>query len=255
MSCLLFPIPSLIWALLPTRAARLSSKRHRSQSTILTAIPSSAVGGTLVDPDFGSSPSLRPLHDQRIHQPWLLQLGDYLQPWPQACRTLAKAYGLLAPPRRTSIELLRGVTQSMAMAAHASSTAYNPCTLDLPSISTLVSFYHVYLGFPVKQTWLDAIKAGNCDTFDGLIYSNVARYCPNSDEPILGHLAHQCQNVRSTKAKRSTPLSPTNCPPLPLVPRICHPIKSSFKCLPSAGYTQMTQAAFLLEHTRETSTS
>jgi hypothetical protein len=50
------------------------------------------------------------------------------------------------------------------------------------------------LGVPcetVKQTWLDAIKAGNCDTFDGLTYTNAARYCPDSDETIMGHLAQQ----------------------------------------------------------------
>jgi hypothetical protein len=64
----------------------------------------------------------------------------------------------------------------------------------------------------VKQTWLDAIKAGNCDTFDGLTYSNVARYCPDSNETILGHLAQQRQNVRSTKAKCPTPLSSTTLP-------------------------------------------
>jgi hypothetical protein len=56
----------------------------------------------------------------------------------------------------------------MAMAAHKTSTPYNLQTLDLPSIGALVSFYHACLGFPVKQTWLNAIKAGNCDTFDGL---------------------------------------------------------------------------------------
>jgi hypothetical protein len=87
----------------------------------------------------------------------------------------------------------------MAMAAHASSTPYNPQTLDLPSIGALVIFYHACLGFPVKQTWLDAIEAGNCDTFDGLIYSNVARYCPKASKTILGNLAQQRQNVRSTK--------------------------------------------------------
>jgi hypothetical protein len=87
------------------------------------------------------------------------------------------------------VKFLRGATQSMAMAAHASSTTYNPRTLDLPSMGALVSFYHACLGFPVKQTWLDAIKAGNCDTFNGLTYSNVARYCPNSNKTILGHLA------------------------------------------------------------------
>jgi hypothetical protein len=45
------------------------------------------------------------------------------------------------------------------------------------------------VGFLVKQTWLDAIKVGNCDTFDGLIYSNAARYCPDADKMIMGHLA------------------------------------------------------------------
>jgi hypothetical protein len=49
--------------------------------------------------------------------------------------------------------------------------------------------------------WLNAIKAGNCDTFDGLTYSNAARYCPDTDETIMSHLAQQRQNVWSTKPK------------------------------------------------------
>jgi hypothetical protein len=61
--------------------------------------------------------------------------------------------------------------------------------IDLPSIPALVALYYACLGYPVKDSWLDAVKAGNCDTFDGLTYSNVARYCPDSDETILGHLA------------------------------------------------------------------
>jgi hypothetical protein len=60
--------------------------------------------------------------------------------------------------------------------------------------------------------WLDVIKAENCDTFDGLTYSNVARYCPNADETILGHLAQQRQNVRLTKPKLPTPSSPPALP-------------------------------------------
>jgi hypothetical protein len=82
------------------------------------------------------------------------------------------------------VVFLREATQSMAMAVHISSTPYNLQTLDLPSNGALFSFYHACLGFPVKQTWLDAIKAGNCDTFNGLTYSNVARYCPNADKTI-----------------------------------------------------------------------
>jgi hypothetical protein len=65
---------------------------------------------------------------------------------------------------------------------------FDPRQIDLPLIPALVALYHACLGFPVKDTWLKAIKAGNCDTFAGLSYSNMARYCPNSDETILGHL-------------------------------------------------------------------
>ena len=64
---------------------------------------------------------------------------------------------------------------------------------------------------------LNAVKAGNCDSFDGLIYSNVSHYCPDADETILGHLAQQRQNVRSTKPKPVTPQAPnptSNPPPL-----------------------------------------
>jgi hypothetical protein len=78
----------------------------------------------------------------------------------------------------------------------------------------LVGFYHACLGFPVKQTWLDAIKAGNCDTFEGLTYSNAAKYCPDADETIMGHLAQQRQNVRSTKPKQP-PLAPLAVRPPP----------------------------------------
>jgi hypothetical protein len=103
----------------------------------------------------------------------------------------------------------------MAMAAPASSTAFNPRSMDLPSIGALVGFYHACLGFPVKQTWLEAVKAGNCDLFDGLTYSNVSRYCPDADKTILGHMAQQHQNVRSTKPKSdpSLALVPLSQPP------------------------------------------
>ena len=82
-----------------------------------------------------------------------------------------------------------GAAQAVALAAQAAGTPFDPCSLDLPSIGSLVGFYHACLGFPVKQTWLDTIKAGNCDTFDSLTYSNAAKYCPDVEETIMGHLA------------------------------------------------------------------
>jgi hypothetical protein len=108
-----------------------------------------------------------------------------------------------------SVYYLYGAAQAVALATLAAGTPFDPRSLDLPSIGALVGFYHAYLGFPVKQTWLNAIKAGNCDTVDGLTYSNAAMYCPDTDETIMGHLAQQHQNVRSTKSKLTllTPLA------------------------------------------------
>ncbi len=54
------------------------------------------------------------------------------------------------------------------------------------------------------------MKAGNLDTFDGLTYSNIARYCLDSDKTILGHLAQQCQNIHSTRPR--PPWAPTGLP-------------------------------------------
>jgi hypothetical protein len=111
-----------------------------------------------------------------------------------------------------SVMFLYEATHAMAMTAQASSTAYNPQTLNLPSISTIVSFYYACLGFLVKQTWLEAIKARNCNTFNGLTFSNVARYCPDVYKTILEHLVQQHQNVRLTKPKQPKPSSPPALP-------------------------------------------
>jgi hypothetical protein len=87
-----------------------------------------------------------------------------------------------------SIYYVYGAAQAVALASRATGTPFDPQSLDLPSIGALVGFYHACLGFPVKQTWLDAIKAGNCDTFKGLTYSNATKYCPYSDKTIMGYL-------------------------------------------------------------------
>jgi hypothetical protein len=95
--------------------------------------------------------------------------------------------------------------QALALAARSSITPFDPRSLDLPSVGALVGFYHACLSLPVKQTWLEATKAGNCNSFDELTYANAARYCPDVDETIMGHLAQQCQNVWSTKPKPPAP--------------------------------------------------
>jgi hypothetical protein len=49
---------------------------------------------------------------------------------------------------------------------------FDPQQHDLPSILALVTFYHACLVFLVKDTWLDAIKTGNCDTCQSFLFEH-----------------------------------------------------------------------------------
>jgi hypothetical protein len=61
------------------------------------------------------------------------------------------------------VTYMYGANQAMAMAVETTKTGkpFDPRSIDLPSIGALVGFYHACAGFPVKHTWLKAIKAGN----------------------------------------------------------------------------------------------
>ena len=59
---------------------------------------------------------------------------------------------------------------------------------DLPSVGTLVRYLHAAAGFPVKSTWLAAIKEGNYDSWPGLVSANVSNYCPVTIETLQGHI-------------------------------------------------------------------
>ena len=79
----------------------------------------------------------------------------------------------------------------------------------VPSVGALVPYLHTAAGFPVKSTWLAAIKAGNSSTWTGLTYTNASRYCPSSEETVKCHLIQAKQGVRSTK------IGPPYLPTLP----------------------------------------
>ena len=70
---------------------------------------------------------------------------------------------------------------------------------DLPSVETLICYMHAAAGFPVKYTWLRAIKHGNFKTWPGLTYNNSEKYCPQSVETIKGLVVQSSQGVRYTK--------------------------------------------------------
>ena len=98
-----------------------------------------------------------------------------------------------------------------ADAQETSLSAYS--TYDLPRVQALVRYLHAAAGFPVKSTWIKAIKAGNFDTWPGLTCANATKYYPLSNESIKGHMVQSYQGVRSTQPKRhKTPAPPCDVP-------------------------------------------
>lgn len=82
---------------------------------------------------------------------------------------------------------------------HATLQAFS--AYDLPSVKALVRYYHATAGFPVRSTWLKAIKAGNYKSWPGLTYANATKYCPSADETFYGHFKQRRMGTRSTKPK------------------------------------------------------
>ncbi len=64
---------------------------------------------------------------------------------------------------------------------------------------------HAVCGYPVKLTWLKAIKEGNYVGWPMLNERNVQKYYPETIETPKGHFNQMRKNVQSTKEK-SAPL-------------------------------------------------
>ena len=69
-------------------------------------------------------------------------------------------------------------------------------TYNLTTVEALVQYFHAAAGFPVRATWLKAIKVGNYCTWSGLTQANSTAYCPSADETIKGHIVQSQQGVR-----------------------------------------------------------
>ena len=76
---------------------------------------------------------------------------------------------------------------------------------DLSSKEEAIKWMHSVCGYPVKYTWIKAIKSGNYVGRPMLPERNVARYYPDTNETPKGHLNQSRNNFRSIKPKR-TPL-------------------------------------------------
>jgi hypothetical protein len=73
---------------------------------------------------------------------------------------------------------------------------------DLPLVEQVIKWMHAVCGYPVKSTWIKAVKAGNFVGWPLLTEKNIAKYYPETEETPKGHMNQTCKNVRSTKPKR-----------------------------------------------------
>jgi hypothetical protein len=72
---------------------------------------------------------------------------------------------------------------------------------NILSIKEAIHYLHAAAGFPVKETWVKAIRASNFITWPGITVKTVNRHFPESVETQKGHMKKQRQNVISTRVK------------------------------------------------------
>ena len=83
---------------------------------------------------------------------------------------------------------------------------------NLPSTKEVIKWMHAVCGYPVKSTWLKAVKAGNYIGWPLPTKRNVNKYYPETTETPKGHMNQRRKNVRSTKAKPTTWEQPAQSP-------------------------------------------
>ena len=62
---------------------------------------------------------------------------------------------------------------------------------NLPSIPKAIKFLHAAAGFPIKETWIKAIKNGHYKTWPIITPAAVAKHCPDAVETQKGHMKKQ----------------------------------------------------------------
>jgi hypothetical protein len=72
---------------------------------------------------------------------------------------------------------------------------------DLPNTRQSLMYFHAAVGFPVKETFLDAVRARYYATWPGLTTTLIAKHFPDSDETQKGLMIGRRKGVRSTRVK------------------------------------------------------
>ena len=112
-------------------------------------------------------------------------------------------WSLKAPPPKTVSDWLLHTapridpTTLMSMPGDISVLANN--VYELPSIKSAVRFMHAVCGYPVKSTWMKAIRNNHYVGWPMLTIANVEKHFPETVETPRGHLNQLPAGIRSTK--------------------------------------------------------
>ena len=90
--------------------------------------------------------------------------------------------------RESSNQFIAGVDEANAI-------------FNLPNSRQSLMYFHAAAGFPTKESFTDAVRAGNYATWPGLTTTLIAKHFPDSDKSQKGHMKGQRKGVRSTKVK------------------------------------------------------
>jgi hypothetical protein len=90
----------------------------------------------------------------------------------------------------------KGPSKQVRKALRQANSVYN-----LPSTKQAIKWMHAVCGYPVKSTWLKAIKAGNYVGWPNLNERNNQKYYPKTIEVAKGHL-NQTRTCAPPKPKQ-----------------------------------------------------
>ena len=117
----------------------------------------------------------------------------------------------LEPPQSTKPSIIqklllsRSPVVSKENLAALHEVAHN--VYELPTLGKGIQWMHAVCGYPAKDTWIKAIRAGNFVGWPLLTVENVHRHYPETDETPMGRLDAERAGTRSTKKKfQSAPL-------------------------------------------------
>ena len=106
-------------------------------------------------------------------------------------------YGILLMQQRGHWELRRSSKQVQQALRQANSV------YDLPLTEQAIKWMHAICGYPVKSTWLKAIKAGNHVGWPMLHECNVQKFYPVTIETAKGRL-NQTKKCALHQSQKST---------------------------------------------------